>query len=205
LRYVALGDSYTIGTSVSTSESWPSQLAARVPQLELVANLGVNGYSTDDLIRFELPPLDDLQPAFVTLLIGVNDVVRGVPEAEYAANLDQILADLMARLPRERVLGIATPDYTPTPAGSSFGDPTRQSRAIARFNQILATRAAAAGIALVADIFPISQAAAAGRSLVAADGLHPSAAQYALWVDAIEPVVRQLLGPSAPPSAELSR
>jgi len=54
-RYVALGDSYTIGTSVPASERWPEQLAGRVPGLELVANLGVNGFTSGDVIEVELP------------------------------------------------------------------------------------------------------------------------------------------------------
>ena len=53
IRYVALGDSYTIGTSVDAGERWPDQLVARLARpgspdepvfaLELVANLAVNG------------------------------------------------------------------------------------------------------------------------------------------------------------------
>jgi lysophospholipase L1-like esterase len=196
LLYVALGDSYTIGTSVSSAESWPSQLVGLVPQLNLVANLGVNGYSSDDLVRFELPALDDLRPDFVTLLIGVNDVVRGVPEAEYAANVDRIFAELLARLPPERIVVVATPDYTVTPQGAAFGDPSRQSSAVARVNEILGATAAARGIAFVPETFAISRAAAGDRSLVAYDGLHPSGAQYARWVAAIQPVVERLLLPS---------
>jgi lysophospholipase L1-like esterase len=193
LRYVAIGDSYTIGTSVSSADSWPSQLVARVPQLDLVANLGVNGYSSDDLIRFELPALGRLWPDFATLLIGVNDVVRGVPEAEYTANVDRIVADLLARLRADRIVAVATPDYTVTPAGSRFGDPSREGSAIARFNGILGAAVAARGIAFVPETFAISQAAGDDRSMVTHDGLHPSAAQYALWVDAIQPVVEGLL------------
>jgi lysophospholipase L1-like esterase len=196
LRFVALGDSYTIGTSVSSAESWPSQLVGLVPQLNLVANLGVNGYSSDDLVRFELPALDDLRPDFVTLLIGVNDVVRGVSEAEYAANVDRILGDLLTRLRPERIVVIATPDHTVTPMGTRFGDPSRQSSAVVRFNEILGATGAAKGIAFVPDTFAISQAAGADRSLVAHDGLHPSGAQYARWVTAIQPVVERLLLPS---------
>jgi lysophospholipase L1-like esterase len=199
LRYVALGDSYTIGTSVSSAESWPSQLVALVPQLELVANLGVNGYSSDDLVRFELPALDELRPDFVTLLIGVNDVARGVKEAEYAANVDRILGDLLALLRPERILAIATPDYTVTPAGSWFGESSRQSSTVARFNGILGAMAAARGIAFVPEVFAVSRAAGGDRSLVAHDGLHPSGAQYARWVAAIQPVVEGLLLPSGEP------
>lgn len=197
LRYVALGDSYTIGTSVSSAESWPSQLVAGMDgQLAMVANLGVNGYSSADLIAAELPALDDLEPEFVTVQIGVNDVVRGVPEASYTANVELILDALLERLPANRIVAVATPDYTLTPAGASFGNPAQQSAAIVRFDEVLGAAADARDIAFVPGIFDISGRVASDRSLVASDGLHPSGAQYALWVDAIQPVVEELLAPS---------
>jgi acyl-CoA thioesterase I len=196
LRYVALGDSYTIGTSVNSAESWPSQLVARVPQLELVANLGVNGYSTDELIADEIPQLPGLRPAFVTLLIGVNDVVRGMPEQRYAANLVLILDELLGQLSADRILCVATPNYTVTPQGAAFGSPDQQRAGIVRFNRRLGDACEARGIQFVPEIFEISQKAASDSSLVANDGLHPSGAQYKLWVDAIEPAVKELLLPS---------
>lgn len=196
-RYVALGDSYTVGTAVSSNDSWPSQLVGRLNgRLDLVANLGVNGYSTDDLIAAELPALDDLDPEFVTVQIGVNDVVRGVPQVTYAANVELILDELLERLTPARILAVATPDYTLTPAGSSFGDPAQQSAEIARFNDVLRIAAEARGIAFVADIYEISRRVASDPALVSGDGLHPSGAQYALWVDAIQPVVEGLLAGS---------
>ena len=102
LRYVALGDSFTIGTSVAPEDAFPSQLVRAVPQLELVANLGVNGYSTVDLIRDELPAFERLAPGFATLLVGVNDVVQGIPPATYEADVRTILATLRRHLPVER-------------------------------------------------------------------------------------------------------
>jgi acyl-CoA thioesterase I len=198
LRYVALGDSYTIGTSVDVPESWPSQLVARVPDLQLVANLGVNGYSTDELIADELPQLPALHPEFVTLMIGVNDVVRGMPEQRYAANLVLILDALLGQLPADRILCIATPDYTVTPQGMAFGSPEQQRAEIVQFNRRLGEVCEARGIRFVPDIFAISEAAATDRSLVAEDGLHPSGSLYALWVDAIAPVVEQLLTDGLP-------
>lgn len=194
MRYVALGDSYTIGTSVAESESWPNQLVRRLDGsagLELIANLGVNGYTSGDLIRDELPRLDGLKTDFVSVLIGVNDVVQQVDLAAYAANVAAILDDLLARLPERRILAIATPDYTVTPQGAAFGDPKRQSAAIQRVNDALHEAAMARKIRFVPEIFELSRSA--GRSLVAADGLHPSGAQYALWADAIAPAVGELL------------
>jgi lysophospholipase L1-like esterase len=187
LRYVALGDSYTIGTSVEPAERFPDQLVAALgdpPPLELVANLGVDGYTTADLIRDELPALDALRPEFVTLLIGVNDVVQGVPSASYETNAATILDALLARLTPGRILTVAIPDYTVTPAGADYGQPIARHDAIVANNAIMARLAAERGIAFV-DTFDLSQRARDDRSLVAADGLHPSGAQYATWVDRI--------------------
>ena len=193
MRYVALGDSYTIGTSVSADESWPSQLVARVPQLELVANLGVDGYTSTDLITDELPQLERLNPELVSVLIGVNDVVRGVPDLAYAGNVAVILEELLSRLPPSRIVCVATPDYTRTPRGADYGDPMQQSDAIVRFNAILREASEQRSISFVPEIFEISQQASEDERLVASDGLHPSAAQYRRWVDAIEPGVRGLM------------
>ncbi|MBI2762245.1 MAG: SGNH/GDSL hydrolase family protein [Chloroflexi bacterium] len=198
LRYVALGDSYTIGTSVSLEARWPNQLVASLgpnePSLDLVANLGVNGYTSQDVIAVELPQLDALRPEFVTLLIGVNDVVQGVSADTYRGNLSAILDDLVARVGPNRIVLVTTPDYTVTPAGADFGDPTTQAAAIRTNNEIMATLAAARGI-IVIDVFDISRRAATDRSLVASDGLHPSSAQYQRWVDRIAPAVAGLLRP----------
>ena len=197
LRYVALGDSYTIGTSVGQADRWPDRLVVALgpaaPRLDLVANLGVNGWTSEDVIQGELPALARLDPDFVTLLIGVNDVVQGVPEDRYRANLSTIFDALLERLPADRILVVTTPDYTVTPAGADYGEPVRQRSAIASFNGVLSDVAHARGIAVV-DIFDLSERAASDRSLVADDGLHPSGRQYALWVERIAPAVRRLLG-----------
>ena len=193
MRLVPLGDSYTIGTSVGETERWPNQLVERLGTLELVGNPAVNGYTSADLINHELPMLDGLRPEFVTVLIGVNDVVRGVSDLHYAGNLAVILEELLTRLPPERIVSVATPDYTLTPQGAAYGDPARQSDAIVRINAIMREACAARDIRFVPDIFEISRMVPDDPSLVASDGLHPSGAQYRLWVDAIEPVVADLL------------
>jgi lysophospholipase L1-like esterase len=196
LRYVALGDSYTIGTSVAPDDRWPDQLVASLrgaaPTLDLVANLGVHGYASADLLRDELPPLARLEPGFVSVLIGVNDVVQRVPAATYEEHVAAILDALLERLPAARILTIATPDYTATPAGAEYGDPDRQHAGIVATNATMERMATGRGIAFV-DTFDLSRRAARDRTLVAADGLHPSGAQYALWVERIRPVVEGLL------------
>jgi acyl-CoA thioesterase I len=196
LRYVALGDSYTIGTAVAEPERWPDQLVGALggaaAPLRLAANLAVNGFTSADVIAEELPRLDELRPSFVTMLIGVNDVVQGVPDATYRAHLETIFDDLLRRLAPSRVLAVTTPDYTVTPAGADYGDPAERRAGIVRANGTMNEVAGARGVAVV-DILDLSQQAATDRTLVAADGLHPSGAQYALWVARIAPLVRELL------------
>ncbi|HEX2470881.1 MAG TPA: SGNH/GDSL hydrolase family protein [Candidatus Limnocylindrales bacterium] len=194
MRYVALGDSYTIGTSVPAEDRFPDQLVRALPDvgLELVANLGVNGYTTADLIRDELPALVGLTPELVSLLIGVNDVVQGVPTVTYEANLVEILDVLEARLPVDRIVTVSIPDYTVTPAGADYGDPADQHDGIVAANTVMARLARERGITFV-DIFDLSLRATEDRALVADDGLHPSGAQYALWVERIAPAVERLV------------
>jgi lysophospholipase L1-like esterase len=197
LDYVALGDSYTIGTSVSEGERWPNQLVARLAGgrtggLRLVANLGVNGFTSEDVVRVELPRLRSLALHFATVLVGVNDVVRRVPSDRFRVNATVILDSLLETLVPKRIVIVSTPDYTVTPQGASYGDPATQSEGIRRNNAILRQLAGDRSVAFV-DIFDISQAAATDRSLVASDGLHPSGRQYTQWVDRIAPVVEDLL------------
>ncbi len=192
LRFVALGDSYTIGTSVLATERWPDQLARRVPRLELVGNLGVNGFTSRDLIEMELPELQALRPDVVSILIGVNDVVQGVPEATYRSNVALILDEVVRLVGAPHVFVVTTPDYTVTPAGAGYGDPATQAAAIRTFNSAITELATDRGITVV-DIHDISLEAASDRGLVAGDGLHPSGVQYARWVDRIAPIVRTLL------------
>jgi lysophospholipase L1-like esterase len=195
---VALGDSYTIGTSTrNPAERWPDQLVARLgPEpatLDLVANLGVNGFTSRDVMEVELPQLDALRAEFASLLVGVNDVVQGVPEATFRTNAAAILDDLRRRLAPDRIVVVSTPDYTVTPQGAAYGDPAVQSVAIRRYNEIIRQLADVRGVPWI-DIYDVSLRAHDDRALVADDGLHPSGAHYALWVDRIEPVISRLIG-----------
>ena len=194
-RYVALGDSYTIGTAIKARNRWPNQLVrALLPDvaLELAANLGVNGRTSAQLIEEQLPRLDSLEADFVTVLIGVNDVFQGGDADTYQANVRTILDDLLERLPARRILVISTPDYTLTPEGAKDGHAASKSAEIAHFNEILHEEARARGVGWV-DISDVADRVPDDPTLVAHDGLHPSGKQYSGWVELIAPVARELL------------
>jgi acyl-CoA thioesterase-1 len=200
-RYVALGDSYTIGTAVAEQERWPNQLVERLAReaaasgrpaaLELVANPAVNGFTSRDVIAVELPGLAALRPEVVSLLVGTNDVIQGIDEDDYREGLAVIL-DRVAACGNPIVFGVTSPDYTVTPAGADYGDPATRADGIRRRNAIFGDVLGGRAIPVV-DILEVSLAARGDRALVAADGLHPSGRQYARWVELILPVVRRLL------------
>ena len=123
----------------------------------------------------------------------MNDVVQGVRLARYEANVMIILDALLSRLPATRLVILTVPDYTVTPAGADYGDPAERAAAIRAVNAAMTWLAGSRAVAVV-DIHAISLEAAHDRSLVAVDGLHPSGAQYARWVERLVPVVRTALG-----------
>jgi lysophospholipase L1-like esterase len=183
IRYLALGDSYTIGTGLEDeAQNFPSLLARRLKaetgfDVALV-NLGVNGYTTTDLIREELPVARSQRPELVTILIGANDVVQGSDEVTYREKLNRIYAAIMKLgLPAQRVLAISIPDFSPLPGAAPFGSPSELRARIDAFNDVARTEAASRGFRY-ADITEISRRANRGSDWLAADGLHPGPAQH---------------------------
>jgi lysophospholipase L1-like esterase len=197
-RFLALGDSYTIGEGVPREGGWPAQLAAllraagaAIGAPEIVAT---TGWTTDELAA----AMDDagLAPPFdlVTLLIGVNNQYRGGGAKAFRDGFDDLLgrAVALAGGAAGRVVVVSIPDWGGTPFAQASG---RDSGAIAReidhFNALARQAALRAGAAFV-DVTALSRAADAA-SLLFADGLLPSAAQYARWAQAILPSARRAL------------
>jgi len=187
IHYLALGDSYTIGTAVGAGKSFPPRLARHIESATGkqvgVVNLGVNGYTTEDLIRDELPHLHDAHWDVITVLIGVNDYVRGRTEGQYRTSLRRVYDELrQAGLPRGKVLAVSIPDFSYTPVGSSFGGVDEIEAGLRRFNAVSEEEANRAGLPLV-DIFEVSRSRIGSPGWVAVDGLHPGEAQLQAWAD----------------------
>ena len=186
IRYLALGDSYTIGTGASSeSRNWPSIVArhlgeATEAEVELV-NPAVNGYTTQNLIDKELGYLKRFKPDVVSVLIGVNDLVQGRSEADYRKSL-VVIYDAVA--PVERVACISIPDWADVPAARSFGKPDALRRRTAAFNAIARQESEMRGFTWV-DITEVSRSGVGKAGWIAGDDLHPGDVQYAAWAEVI--------------------
>ena len=185
-RFLALGDSFTIGTGTTPDRSFPAVLTRLWTERGLkvvLENPAVNGYTTDDLIRDELPLVASFGPTLITVLIGANDVVRGDSGDRYRRQLRSIHERIRSDAPDARVVALPQPDWSSSPAGSGFGDGSVIARAIQRFNAIAREEAERAGGSWI-DLFPLMREQARKR-MIAPDGLHPSAEAYAEWARAL--------------------
>jgi acyl-CoA thioesterase-1 len=196
LRYLALGDSYTIGTGASSkSRNYPSILAARLSKAigrkVGLTNPAVNGFTTLDLIANELGYLARLKPQLVSILIGVNDIVKGQTPDQYRASLLQIY-DTVAGLglPLGRVAAISIPNWSLMPAAADFGEPAELRRLTDAFNSIAQHEGESRGFIWI-DITTVSALAMGSPGWIASDRLHPGDAQYAAWAEIIWDGVRE--------------
>ena len=186
MKYLALGDSYTIGTGASDdSRAWPSLIASRLGA-ELT-NPAVNGYTTLDLIREELPYLDRVEPDLVSILIGVNDLVQGRSAERYRESLTKIYDAVAARPARAAAVSIPTWSYVP--AAADFGGREQVENLTRAFNEVAREEAAGRGFTWI-DIGPASTSGIGRPGWIASDGLHPADAQYAAWAEVIWNAVR---------------
>ena len=199
MKYLALGDSYTIGEGVAEDGRWPVVLA-RALRAEGVALddpriIATTGWTTDELAA----AIDAAEPLgewdFVSLLVGVNNQYRGRSLENYREEFTTLLQRAIdfARGRAERVLVLAIPDWGVTPFGTASGrDVAQIARELDAFNAAAAAICAEHGVAFV-DIAPVARVRGAEAAMLAEDGLHPSAAMYALWAAQALPVARRLL------------
>jgi lysophospholipase L1-like esterase len=197
IRLLALGDSYTIGEGVSPDARWPVRLAEllhsagfRVNTPTIVAR---TGWTTAELSA----GIDAASPAsdfdLVTLLVGVNDQYRGLAGAEYRADFHVLIRRAIGFAGGRAgcVVVLSIPDWSVT----TFADGRDRAQIAAEidaFNEINYREAQRAGAAYL-DITTSSRRAAADASLIADDGLHPSAAMYEEWARLLLPLSQTAL------------
>ena len=190
MRYLALGDSYTIGTGASSpANSWPAIIARRLAhesgERALLTNPAVNGFTTLDLIKQELPQIRRVKPDLVTILIGVNDLVRDRSAEDYRASLVEIYDELAKeKAVGGRIFAVSIPNWSVVPAAREYGDPERIRDLTDTFNDIAREEAEKRDFGWI-DITAASLSGLGTPDWIASDGLHPGDNQYAAWAEVI--------------------
>lgn len=199
-KYLALGDSYTIGESVCETCRFPAQLESRLEtqlatptdvHTEIIATTGWTTTNLLSAIATANPPADyDL----VTLLIGVNNQYQNRPFSLYETEFPQLLdkAIQLAKGDPNRVIVVSIPDYAYTPYGQGSSNPAGISSQIDQYNTFAMNHAASKNVKFV-NITDITREGLSSPYLVAVDGLHPSDQAYARFVERLLPLALEIL------------
>ena len=194
LRYLALGDSYTIGESVEPAMRWPVQLTQRLRAEGLDIQdpriIATTGWTTQDLLRAMDAQLNNEKFDLVSVSIGVNNQYQGKSIAAYREDLYEIFKRAITHSETgvEGVFAVSIPDYGVTPFGAARAEEI--GRELDEFNRVFEEVASEFNIDFY-DITPISRKAADQPELIAEDNLHPSGEMYRQWVDLFYDEVKQ--------------
>ncbi|MEH6763658.1 MAG: SGNH/GDSL hydrolase family protein [Aequorivita antarctica] len=197
-KYLALGDSYTIGESVCSDCNYPKQLTDSLNKTSKektsVKIIAKTGWTTTDL----LSAIADENPSkdydLVTLLIGVNNQYQNKPFSIYKEEFPKLLdmAIDFANGKPENVIVISIPDYGFTPFGQKSGKSEKATKELVRYN-IYAEKIAFEKGVHFENITPITQKGLENPALVASDGLHPSEVAYKKFVEQLFSFAKNIL------------
>lgn len=185
LTFLALGDSYTIGESVSPKLRWPVQLVDSLKNKDIaVADpqiIAKTGWTTQDLLNAMKNQLENEKFDLVSVSIGVNNQYQGKSLKDYEEDLREIFKKAIyhSNSGAKGVFAVSIPNYGATPFGAENSE--RIGQEIEEFNQVFKKVASDFNVEFY-NITPISERAAQENDLVAEDGLHPSGKMYSLWV-----------------------
>ena len=184
LRYLALGDSYTIGEGIEFEDNYPKQIVNQIFLIDSVSVIAKTGWTTDELID----TLNNLQLGkfdVVSLLIGVNNQFRGYQIDKYVMEFESLLNRAIDySKDKKNVFVLSIPDYGVTPFGKVKGQ-ERIYREINSYNYINRIMAEKYNV-MYFDITEISRKAENDSSLLAEDKLHPSKKMYKMWIEKLK-------------------
>lgn len=189
--YLALGDSYTVGESISKKHTWPKQLVDSLKKRSIFLSepriIAKTGWTTDELKKAINDSSLDYPYDWVSLLIGVNNQYRGRDLDEFKLQFESLLFEAIAFSGnrKERVFVISIPDWGSMPFAKDR-DPNKIAIEIDNFNQIIYEVCAFENIKFI-DITPITRNSYSNPNWIAKDSLHPSKEQYSKWVEKIIP------------------
>ena len=195
-KFLALGDSYTIGQSVEINERWPVQflkeLKTSTSAIDTLQIIAQTGWRVDQLK--EAMNNSNLVPPYglVSLLIGVNNQFQGQDAIGFRPEFIEILEKSLKLVENrtERLFVVSIPDWGSSPYGKTLNR-TQISKEIDDFNSVLKEESEKRGIRYF-NITTISRRALTDNSLIASDRLHPSGKMYKLWVDKMVPVISKV-------------
>ena len=188
ISFLALGDSYTIGESVPSSDSWPFQLRDQamnhdlnITKMDIIAK---TGWTSHDLLQNISNTQFNTTYDIVALMIGVNDQFQGVTPDVYESNFTELLTIASSlTYGYHNVIIISIPDYSLSPAICGCAKVIIQQD-IDALNQVNRQASTHTGTTYV-DITRITRYEGLEPTMYAPDEIHFSGKMYDLWAQEI--------------------
>lgn len=197
IKYLALGDSYTIGEKVDESDRWPEQLVKKLRDKGIILEhpdiIATTGWTTGELIDGIKNARISDKYQLVSVLIGVNNQYRKLSVEDFRDEYIQILKTAVAFTGKraDRVFAVSIPDWGVTPFARERNT-LKIFEEINLFNKVKKEETEKMGIRFF-NITDISRKAERDPSLIASDGLHPSKKMYKLWVERISGEIADMI------------
>lgn len=201
IKYLALGDSYTIGQSVCETCRFPEQLKSNLkaiyPQTDFSLKIiATTGWTTSNLISAINTQNPDSNYDLVTLLIGVNNQFQRMDFSVYQKDFPELLnkAISLAKGDKKNVIVLSIPDYAYTPFAANYSEANRTkiSNELDQYNTFAENTCISKGVVFI-SITDITRQGLSNNNLVASDGLHPSELAYKMFIGRIFPQVKMIL------------
>lgn len=160
----------------SLTEGFPLQKMFRDPR---VKNRGVSGSTSADILA-RAAGIASRHLRKVFLMVGINDILYGVPEADTRRNVAGIVSAIRRASPRteifvQSILPVSDPKRTAT---------------VSRYNGWLSAYASSRGLPFI-DIFPLLLKDGRLDDSLTYDGTHLRVRAYAIWKGAVERYARK--------------
>lgn len=189
IKYLALGDSYTIGQSVSEKMRFPVLLVNALKEKDYDISpariIAKTGWTTDELKQAIIDSTIKETYDIVSLLIGVNNQYRGRDIEEFRQQFIELLnlSIAFAGNDPKKVFVVSIPDWSVSPFAKDR-DLKKIAMEIDQFNAVKREETEKRKVCFV-DITDISRLAENKADYIASDGLHFSGKMHKLWVKEI--------------------
>jgi lysophospholipase L1-like esterase len=150
-------------------------------------NIGISGIRTVDvLLQINLGLLDGISPKVAMLMIGTNDLAaRGTPEGT-AGSIKEIVAAVRQKLPSTKILLLGV-----FPRGNLASDPYREQ--IRQVNAIISKLDDGKQVRYLDFGEKFLKPDGTLPPEIMPDFLHPNAAGYQIWADAVSGVIQEMM------------
>lgn len=198
LKFLFLGDSYTVGQGISKNQSWPNQLVSNLENSQNqsieITIIAQTGWTTQDLLDAIDQKQNQLQLYdMVFLMIGVNDQFQNKSLLDFQVGFERLLQKSieLSVNGEDSVIVLSIPDWGVTSFAKGL-DSVQISNQIDRFNQEIWNKSTSFGVRII-DVTDLSRRVVQNPDWISVDGLHPSGKMYTEWVNIIMPVVQERL------------